>query len=52
MIRDEGPASCADGDIYIASRLQGVEMCLLSKKYLTGERAILRASSMAQSQGE
>ncbi len=36
--RDEGPASCADGDIYIASRLQGVETCLLSKNYLTGEK--------------
>lgn len=28
---DEGPALFADGDIYIVSRLQGVETCLLSK---------------------
>lgn len=28
---DEGPASFADGDIYIVSRLQGVELFLLSK---------------------
>lgn len=31
MKLDEEPASLADGDIYIVSRLQGVDLCLLSK---------------------
>lgn len=50
---DEGPTSFSDGDIYIVSRLQGVELCLLSKSTsLKGKRGIQTASSMAQPQGE